>query len=196
MLRGWLAWSWAVIVMVVTAVLVILDLTDRAVHRYWSQHSFSSSVLSGLLVLLLTVLIVDRVARMRERRNKSRAVAAQAAIILAQAVRTAEAIATASLSEEEREAAGGELRTYAQMLLISAPVLIDAPFPRAFLESAQQLAGQMFRAARDGEDEAAAKQRVDTGVARLRTAAAPLLTVLNRAERAAVSSDGVDGSGP
>lgn len=196
MLRGWLAWSWAVIVMVITAVLVILDLADRSVAHYWSQHSFTSSVLSGLLVLLLTVLIVDRVTRMRQVRNQSRVIGAQAAMIVAQAARTADAITAVSPSPEEREATSDELRTYAQMLLISAPVLIDAPVPRAFLESAQRLAGQMFRTAGNGEDQAVAKQRVDAGVAQLRTAAAPLLAALNRAERAAVSSDGVNDGGP
>jgi hypothetical protein len=40
-------------------------------------------VLSGLLVLLLTVLIVDRVTRTRQLRNQSRAIAAQAALIVA-----------------------------------------------------------------------------------------------------------------
>ena len=72
MLRQWLAWSWALIVMAITGVLVVLDISDRTVHRFWSQHSFSSSVLSGLLVLLLTVLVVDRVNRRRQLRNQSR----------------------------------------------------------------------------------------------------------------------------
>jgi len=190
MLRRWLAWSWALIVMLITAALVVLDLSDGPIHRYWSQHAFASSVLSGLLVLLLTVLIVDRVTRMRQLRNQSRAIAAQAAIIVAQAARTVDAITAAPPSEEEgREVATDELRTYTQMLLISAPVLIDAAVPRAFLETAQRLAGQMFRAVRDGGDETATKQHLDDGVARLRSAAAPLLAVLNRAQREAVSSD-------
>ena len=72
-IRGW---SGAVAVMVVTATLVILDIGDGSVHRYWSRHSFTSSVLSGLLVLLLTVLIVDRVARMRQLKGQSRAIGA------------------------------------------------------------------------------------------------------------------------
>jgi hypothetical protein len=85
-IRGW---SGAVAVMVVTATLVILDIGDGSVHRYWSRHSFTSSVLSGLLVLLLTVLIVDRVARMRQLKGQSRAIGAQAAVIVGQAARTA-----------------------------------------------------------------------------------------------------------
>ncbi|HTX08635.1 MAG TPA: hypothetical protein VME22_08490 [Solirubrobacteraceae bacterium] len=192
MLRQWLAWSWALIVMALTAVLVVLDLTDRAVHRYWTQHSFSSSVLSGLLVLLLTVLIVDRVTHMRQLRNQSRAIGAQAAIIVAQASRAAAAIESAS-SAEDRDAAGDELRTYAQMLLVSAPVLIGADIPRRFLESAQHLAGQLFRATREAEDQPVAKEGLDAGVAQLRADAAPLLKALNRQQVEAVTAD-EDGS--
>jgi hypothetical protein len=189
MLRQWLAWSWALIVMVITAVLVILDLSDREVHRYWSEHSFSSSVLSGLLVLLLTVLVVDRVNRRRQLRNQSRAIGAQAAIIVAQASRTVDAITSAS-SDEDRDAAGDELRTYTQMLLVSAPVLIGADGPRRFLETAQRLAGQLYRDLRDTADKPVSRTVLDAGVKQLRTDAAPLLQALNRQQRAAVSSDG------
>src|ERR1700733_3352006 len=188
MLRQWLAWSWALIVMVVTAVLVILDISDRAVHHFWSQHSFSSSVLSGLLVLLLTVLVVDRVNRRRQLRNQSRAIGAQAAIIVAQADRAVDAVTSASPSADDRDAAGEELRTYAQMLLVSAPVLIDADIPRRFLESAQRLAAQLFRAMRDDADKPAPKGTLDAGVKQLRADAAPLLQALNRQQRAAVTS--------
>jgi hypothetical protein len=188
MLRRWLAWSWALIVMVITAALVILDLSDREVHRYWSEHSFSSSVLSGLLVLLLTVLVVDRVNRRRQLRNQSRAIGAQAAIIVAQASRTVDAITSAS-SDEDRDAAGDELRTYTQMLLVSAPVLIGADGPRRFLEDAQRLAGQLYRDLRDADKPPVSKTVLDAGVKQLRTDAAPLLQALNRQQRAAVSSD-------
>jgi hypothetical protein len=188
MLRQWLAWSWALIVTVITAGLVILDLSDRAVHRYWTQHSFTSSVLSGLLVLLLTVLVVDRVNRHRQLRNQSRAIGAQAAIIVAQASRTVDAITSAS-SDEDRDAAGDELRTYTQMLLVSAPVLIGADGPRRFLEDAQRLAGQLYRDLRDADKPPVSKTVLDAGVKQLRTDAAPLLQALNRQQRAAVSSD-------
>jgi hypothetical protein len=189
MLRQWLAWSWALIVMVITAVLVVLDLSDRAVHRYWSQHSFSSSVLSGLLVLLLTVLIVDRVTRRRQLRNQSRAIGAQAAMIVAQATRTVDVVTSASPSADDREAASDELRTYAQMLLVSAPVLIDADIPRRFLESAQRLAGDLYRALRDAGDQPVAKAGLDAEVERLRADAAPLLQALNLQQREAVTAD-------
>lgn len=59
------AWSGAGTVTVIATVLVILDLSDTSVRRFWLQHAFTSSVLAGVLVLLLTVLIVDRVVRIR-----------------------------------------------------------------------------------------------------------------------------------
>ena len=119
MLKGYLAspgglraWCGALTVLAITALLVVLDIGVGSVHRYWSRHSFTSSVLSGLLVLLLTVLIVDRVTRFRKLRDQSRAIAAQAAIVLAQAERATDLIMRASTSDDDREAASGELRTY------------------------------------------------------------------------------------
>jgi hypothetical protein len=48
-----------------------------------------------VLVLLLTVLIVDRVIRVRQLKNQSRAVGAPSALIVAQAGRTVDAITRA-----------------------------------------------------------------------------------------------------
>lgn len=189
MLRRWLAWSWALIVMAIAAVLVILDIADGTVHRYWSRHSFTSSVLSGVLVLLLTVLIVDRVTSMRQLRSQSRAIAAQAAIIVAQAARAVDAMASSSRSEEDREAAADQLRTYAMMLLTSAPLLIGANLPRSFLEEAQRVAAQLFQVLREAGEGPVNKPRLDESLAQLRAAAAPLLRVLKPDERTAVSPE-------
>jgi hypothetical protein len=188
------AWSGAVTVLALTAVLVVLDISVGSVHRYWSRHSFTSSVLSGLLVLLLTVLIVDRVTRFRRIRDQSRAVAAQAAVVLAEAERATDAVMRASQSDDDRDEASGELRTYGQMLLGSAPLLIDAKVSRAFLECAQRLASLLSRALRaigDKEVEQA-KAQLDEGIQQLREAAAPLLLALNRDQRAAVTSEEPD----
>jgi hypothetical protein len=189
------AWWGALTVMAITAVLVILDITNGPVHRYWGRHAFTASVLSGVLVLLLTVLIVDRVTRRRQVRNQSRAVAAQAAIIVGQATRTVDAVKRASPTEEDNDAAGDELRTYTQMLLTSAPVLIDAPRPRDFLETAQRLAAQLLGAMRDRGDRSATAARLDRSLQDLRAAEAPLLDALSSQQRAAVSSIGVDSNG-
>lgn len=197
MTKRYMAWSGALTVMAITAVLVVLDISDASVHRYWSRHSFTSSVLAGLLVLLLTVLIVDRVTRMRQLRNQSRAIAAQAAIIVAQAKRAAEAVARSSSTEDAREEAADELRTYTQMLLTSAPVLIDAAAPRTFLETAQRVAARLFRAFRDAGDGGLeqTKTELDDAVEQVQAAAAPLLAALNREQRTAVSADQVDPGG-
>jgi hypothetical protein len=192
--RG-LAWPGALSVMVITAVLVVLDLSDVSFHRFWSNHAFTASVLSGVLVLLLTVLIVDRVSHGRQVRNQSRAVAAQAAIIVGQASRTVDALKQASQSEEDKDATADELRTYTQMLLTSAPVLIDAELPRAFLESAQGLAAQLFRAVRGSHTDSATLERLDRSLQALRAAAGPLLDALSAQQRAAVSSVAAESSG-
>jgi hypothetical protein len=186
MLERKLALSGALTVAVIAAVLVVLDLRNGSVHRFWSRHSFTSSLLAGLLVLLLTVLIADRVVRMRQLKGQSRAMAAQAAIIVAQAERVAAVIGRGSLSAEDRDEASEELRTYLHMLLISAPVLIDARIPRAFLETAQRVAGQLFRILREAEEERT-QRRLEDAVEQLRRAAAPLLALLSREQRAAVS---------
>ena len=188
MLSRYRAWSGALIVMVITAALVVLDISDGSVHRYLSRHSFTSSVLAGVLLLLLTVLIVDRVIRIRQLKNQSRAVGAPAALIVAQAGRAVDAITRAALSAEDRDEASIELRTYTQMLLTSAPLLIDARVPRAFLEAAQHVAAELFRAlhARDEKVEPT-KTQLDHAVEQLRAAAAPLLKALSSEQRAAIS---------
>ena len=195
--QRYMAWSGALTVMVITAVLVVLDITDGSVQRSWSRHSFTSSVLAGLLVLLFTVLIVDRVTRMRQLRNQSRAIAAQAAIIVAQAKRAADAITSISSDEDAREEASDELRTYTQMLLTSAPVLIDAAASRRFLEAAQRVAARLFQTFRDARDGRVdpTKTGLDDAIEQLQGAAAPLLAALNREQRTAVSSDQVDPRG-
>jgi hypothetical protein len=199
MLRRSLSWSGAPTVMVITAVLVALDLADRSVRLFWYRHSFTSSVVAGVLVLLMTVLIADRVVRRRQLKNQAQAIAAQASVIVAQAGRAADAASRASRSDDDREQATDELRTYGQMLLISAPLLIDADIPRGFLEAAQHLAAQLFVSVRDaGNDHAKhGKVDVDGAVQQLRGAAAPLLSVLDPEQLAAVNSpDGVATDAP
>ena len=143
MLSRYRPWSGALIAMVITAALVILDISDGAVHRFWSRHSFTSNVVAGVCVLFVTVLIVDRVARIRQAKSQ---------------------ISCGRRPLNDREEASAEVRTYTQLLLNSAPLLIDARIPRAFLEAAQRMAAELFRAA-----------------------AAPLLRALSSEQRAAIS---------
>jgi hypothetical protein len=181
-------WSGAPIVLVICAALVVLDAWDGSVRRYWSRHSFTTNVTAGMLVLALTVLIVERVIRIRQLNNQSRAVAAPAALIIAQASRSVDAVRRAALSAKDRDEASGEVRTYTQMLLTSAPLLIDATVPRTFLVAAQRVAGELFRALHAGDEEVEpTKTQLDQALEQLRAAAAPLLEALSGEQRAAIS---------
>lgn len=187
--REWLA---ALAVLAATVVAVALDLTDRAVRRFWLLHAFTASVVAGLLVLLLTVLVVDRVNRGRQLKGQSRALGAQTAVIVAQAGRAADAIKRPSPTEDDRDEAAQELRTYLQMLLTSAPLLIDANASRAFLETAQVTAARLYRVVRTPPDDQRPdlSAQVDDALAQLRQAAAPLLAPLNLEQRAAAADVG------
>ena len=185
-------WTGAVTVIVVALVLAALDILDDSVHRWWAEHALTTSLVGGLLVLLVTVLIADRVVTARQLRDRSRAIAAQAAIVMTQAARTVQAAKAMLEGSGDREAAGDELRSYGTMLLIAAPMLIDAPLSRTFLEEAQRLAGEVARALhaqRRGTAGETERTRLDDAVAGMRRASSPLLAILNPEQRVAVTED-------
>lgn len=190
MLSRWQGGAAALVVTLVTCALVILDLTDDGLRRWWAGHALTTSTVAGLLVLLITVLVADQVVRLRQISSRARAVAAQAALIVGQAARSSRAVSGALAGSGDREAAADEFRTYMMMLLVSAPVLIDAQVSRNFLEQAQALAGEMARVlvAKPGQDGHLA-DRIDDAVQRLRTASDPLLGVLDPETRRAVRGD-------
>jgi len=187
-----------VAVTLVTVGLAILDLTDASLRRWSQARDFTTSVVAGVLVLLVTVLVVDRVSSVRQLRARSHAVAAQSAIIMSQAVRASKAMSAALDGAGDRDAASDELRTYLMMLLTAAPVLIDAPTSRTFLEDAQRLAAELARtlattaSAADGST--ISRAGLDEAVAQLRAASTPLLKILNLDQLAAVTADGSLGS--
>ena len=83
---------------------------------------------------------------------------------------------------DSHETASDEFRTYMMMLLVAAPVLIDARTSRAFLEQAQALGGEMVRAlasARPGSHSGYSPSRLDDAVQQLKHASAPLVQVLD-----------------
>ncbi len=85
-----------------------------------------------------------------------------------------------------------ELRTYMMMLLVGAPVLIDAKAPRNFLEQAQAVGGIMAHAlgvTASSSGPAAPDARLDDAVQRLRAASTPLLAVLDPETQAVVRGD-------
>jgi hypothetical protein len=191
-LSRWQGGIAAVIVTLLTCALVILDVDDSAVRRWWDLHSITTDTVSGLLVLLITVLVVDQVVRRRQISDRSRAIAAQAAIMVVQARRTVQAVTPAVAKDatgSDQDAASDELRTYMMMLLVAAPLLIDIPVSRSFLEQAQALGGEMAHvlaaAGRAKDGAAVSTGRLDDAVKRLRAASNPLLQVLDPETRTA-----------
>lgn len=94
-LTRWQDWTGAAVVTLMAAGLVAADLADTGFRRWWAARPLTTSTLTGLLVLLITLLVADQVVRMRQIRDRSRAVAAQAAFLVAQAARAARAVSSA-----------------------------------------------------------------------------------------------------
>ncbi|MBV9091096.1 MAG: hypothetical protein JO044_14555 [Mycobacteriaceae bacterium] len=192
MIKGWRAGTATVVVMLLTLALVVLDLTDGVFRRWWSARAFTTDTLGGILVVLITVLVVNQVLRIRQQRDRSRATAAQAAIVMSQAVRATRAVSALGDSGD-RDAAADEVRTYMTMVLIAAPILIDARTPRAFLERAQHLGGELAQIlgmpTGRSRRAAAPSTALDQALDKLRAAAAPLLALLSDEDRAAAGSD-------
>ena len=176
----------------------MLDLTTPSVSRWFDRHDFTTSALTGLLLLLLTVLLVNRVVRIRQLRDRTQVIAAQAALIAAQAHRAQQAMRSATNGDGDRDVASDEVRTYLTMLLISAPVLIDARESRTFLERAQWLAALLssaLRASGDGSISAELEQRLHDATERLHEAVAPLLARLDPTQREAIRRAQAAGEG-
>ena len=199
MLSRWQGGLVALVVTLLTGVLVILDITNEGMRRWGDSHALTTSTVSGLLVLAITVLVVDQVVRLRQLNDRARAVAAQAAIIMTQAVRASASIGQAlakGADDTARDAASDEFRTYMMMLLVGAPVMIDGKVSRTFLEQAQTVGGLMALSlgvtSRPSGPAPAQDRRLDDAVQRLRTASAPLLQVLDPETQAAVSGDETD----
>jgi hypothetical protein len=141
-LTGWLA---AGLAMLITLTLVVVELTDAGQRRWWAARPLTTDTVAGLLVLLVTVLVVNQLLNRRQAGQRGHAVAAQAAIMVAQAARSAKAVSSVIDGPGDRGAASDGFRTYMMMLLIGAPVLMDDPVARRFLEQAQYLGGAMAR---------------------------------------------------
>ena len=196
MLKGWQSGFASVVAVLATIGLVVADVTDGALRRWWSAHALTTDTVSGVLVLLVTVLVVNQVLRRRQIRDRSRAIAAQAAIMMVQATRTSRAVSAALKGSGDRGAATDEVRTYMMMLLVGAPVLIDANVSRTFLEQAQAVGGLMAHAlktaSRSSGSTASLETRLDDAVKQLRAASTPLLQVLNPETQAALQGDESD----
>jgi hypothetical protein len=189
----WLGWLAAATVTLVACVLVILDLTDAGMRRWWDDHALTTDTVAGLLVLMITVLVVDQVVRLRQGNSRARAVAVQVAILMTQANRASQAVSLVLAGSGDRDVAGEEFRSYTMMLLAVAPVLIDAATSRTFLEQAQHLDGEMasalgWLATASGQGTFSAT-RLDDAVQALKSASNPLLMNLSPEMRSAVRGD-------
>jgi len=133
----------AAAVALVACVLVILDLTDAGLRRWWDAHPLTTDTVAGLLVLMITVLVVDQVVRLRQGNSKARAVAVPVATLMTQANSASQAVSQVLAGSGDRDMAREEFRAYTMMLLDVAPTLIDVNTSRNFLEQAQHLDGEM-----------------------------------------------------
>jgi hypothetical protein len=182
-----LGWPAAVLAMLIRLALVAGELTDARQRRWWAARPLTTDTVAGLLVLLITVLVVNQLLTRRQARQRGHAVAAQAAIMAAQAARSAGAVSSAISGPGDRGAASDGFRTYMMMLLTAAPVLIDDPAARHFLEQAQYLGAVMARTLaemdRSPDGAAVPADGLDDAVQQLQSAAAPLLQLLSPAIR-------------
>ena len=193
MLSRWLGGLAAAAVTLVACVLVILDLTDAGLRRWWDGHALTTNTVAGLLVLMITVLVVDQVVRLRQGNSRARAVAVQVAILMTQANRASQAVSQVLAGSGDRDMAGEEFRTYTMMLLAVAPILIDAKTSRNFLEQAQHLDGEMawalsVLATASGQERFSAT-RLDDAIQVLKSASTPLLQNLTPEMQSAVRGD-------
>jgi hypothetical protein len=189
-----LGWGAAVLATVITLAIVVGELTDAGQRRWWAGRPLTTDTVSGLLVLLVTVLVVNQLLNRRQARQRGHAVAAQAAIMVAQGARSAKAVSSLIDGSGDRDAASDGFRSYMMMLLTGAPVLINDPIARHFLEQAQYLGGIMARtltlidSSTDGR--AVPADGLNDAMRQLQSAAAPLLQQLNPEMRDAIQRIG------
>jgi hypothetical protein len=189
-----LGWPPAVLATLITAALVVGELANAGQRRWWAARPLTTDTVSGLLVLLITVLVVNQLLNRRQNRQRGHAVAAQAAIMATQAARSVKAVSALLNGSGDRDAAADGFRTYMMILLVGAPVLINDPIARRFLEQAQYLGGLMARtlSAIDKAPDGAPMPSNGLGgaVQQLQSAAAPLLQLLSPDTRAAIAGIG------
>lgn len=192
MLKIWQAGVATTAVALLSSALVVLDLTDGAFRRWWSARAFTTDAIAGILVVLITVLIVNQALGIRRQRERFRATAAQASMVLSQAIRATRAVLACATSGDPTSASD-ELRTYMIMLMIAAPILIDSKTPRAFLECAQTLGGTLVQV-QHSESHSSFKTvtsdaQLEEALKQLKIAAVPLLAPLTTEERTAAGTE-------
>ena len=158
--RSTLRWAAAVATSAVLLGLVACDVWVAGVRDWWDLHSFTSCVVSSLLVLGVTVLILDQVVARRQRKDRAVSVAVQAVIVYGQALRSYDAVVAIVVVgalgngvggdgaelDARRVDASDEVRNLAGMILVASPALFEDPEARLFLEEVQRLAANMYGA--------------------------------------------------
>jgi hypothetical protein len=191
-LKVWQAGVATTAVAVLSLALIVLDLSDDAFRRWWSARALTTDALAGILVVLITVLIVNQAMGIRRDRERFRATAAQAAMVLSQAIRATRAVLSGAASRD-RTAASDELRTYMIMLMLAAPILIESKTPRAFLEDAQKLVGMLVQFQHPDLQRSfktvPSETQLEEALQQVKTTAAPLLAPLTAEERTAAGTD-------
>jgi hypothetical protein len=184
-LQEWIAAA----VMAVVLALFALDLVDHAFNTWFDGHSFATDTVSTLLGLAVAALVVDRISARRRLSDRALAMAAQGAMIAAQASRAARAVTSALDGGGDRDVAADELRTFITMMLTGAPALMDAADTREFLETSQRLAAELARAlgvTRSGEHPDDLGGRLNHAADEVRAALQPLLKTLNLDQQSAI----------
>lgn len=187
MLTRWQGSFATVAVVAIACGLVAADLAYSGFRHWWVGHALTTDMVAGLLVLLITVLVADQLLGRHRIRGRSQATGAQVVIMLAQAGRSVSAVSASLDGTGARDAALDEFRTYMMMLLVGAPVLIEAPVSREFLEEAQRLAAEISLVLRAIGPSGGKPDRLPAALARLKAAADPILRILDFGELAAVS---------
>jgi hypothetical protein len=175
--------------MAVVLALIALDILDDSFNLWFDRHSFTTDAVSTLLGLAVAALVVDRISDRRRLKDRAQVMAAQGAMIAAQGLRTHQAVTGVVDGSGDREAAEDELRTYMAMMLTGAPVLMDAPQTREFLETSQHLAAELARAlvvTRDRNQPDDLGQRLDDAAGQVRSTVQPLLQTLDLDQQSTV----------
>jgi hypothetical protein len=192
------AWTAIALVTALVLAVVLLELLDRGVRRFWSDHPLTADTVAGVLVVAITVVVVDQIIRYRQIQRQSRAIGAHAAIMLSQARGAIDATTALRDGHGDRVEANDAVRTYLLVLLVGAPVLIQEPRARRFLEQGQVLAAELGRIVSPVDvgalPSSAFAGGLEEAMKQLREAAAPLLAGLSTEERSAVTDGTAQGN--
>ena len=147
-----------------------------------SARPFTADTAAGILIVGITVLIVNQVLAVRQLRERSRAITAQAAILVEQATPATQATSDAADGSGDRATARDEVRTYNDRAVDRRPDPDRRKTSRTFLAEAQKLGAQLVNVlttkAEDSGNVAQSVALLDETLQHLRDGVAPLLELL------------------